>query len=330
MNSKKPPIFILGTQRSGTTLLRLILNSHSKIAIPEEAEFLRPLLKYKYFKKPFYGESLKRIYNYLRNSPHFHLWNYDYSDFLENLKQQKEITLKELIESLYLSYAKHEGKIIWGDKTPSLFRKIKLLYQLFPEAKFIHIVRDGRDVFDSWRKMDPTKNNVAVVALEWQYKNYKIEKFLKYVPNSNKMRIRYEDLLMEPQEVLKKICFFLNINYESEILNFYKKSKYYIGSHHSELIFKPISPQNIYKWKKTLNSYEIKAFTFLAKRYLKIYNYEIECSKMCIKEICFLFRDLFIGIPLRMLQVVRANLLFNSALKGKKVKFKVGSKPASK
>ena len=77
-----PPLFLIGAQRSGTTLLRLLLNAHSQIAIPEEGSFLMPLLKRKYLKKKIAGAPLKRLVSYLMLNDQFRLWGYDYSAYL--------------------------------------------------------------------------------------------------------------------------------------------------------------------------------------------------------------------------------------------------------
>ena len=329
-NEQNPPVFILGVQRSGTTLLRLILNSHSNIAIPEEAAFLRPIIKKKYICDEIPWKDLKRIYNYLKNSPHYALWNYDPSKFLNWLEKQSSIFLKEFINNLFMSYAESEGKIRWGDKTPSLFREVDLLYQLFPEAKFIHIVRDGRDVFDSRRRMDSTKNNSAVMAIEWCYKIHKIEKFFESLPPSNKYTLRYEDLLTNPEETLKNICEFMQVEYEPQMMDFYKKSKYYVGSHHSKLIFKPIISDNLQKWKNNLSGKEIKVLNLLAKRYLKKYGYEVDNVRLSFRDIIFLLSKILIGFHYRLYTVFKANMLFKQSLKGKRVVFKHGKQAKPK
>jgi len=330
LNEQNPPVFILGVQRSGTTLLRLILNSHSHIAIPEEAEFLRPIIKKKYLYNEISKKDLKKIYNYLKNSPYYALWNYDSSKFLNWLEKQSSIPLREFIHNLFMSYAESESKIRWGDKTPSLFRKLRLLYKLFPSAKFIHIVRDGRDVFDSWRKLDPSKNNVVVVSLEWQYKLYKIENFLKILPENSKYTIRYEDLLIEPEETVMKICNFIEMEFESRMLNFYMQSKYYIGNHHSSLIFQPINPGNLFKWKKNLTETELKVFNYLAGNYLRKYGYQIASKKMSFNDYAYVFKKVLKGLPVRIFGVLKANMLLRKAIAGSKVMFLHGEKPKTK
>ncbi|MEO1923589.1 MAG: sulfotransferase, partial [Nautiliaceae bacterium] len=113
--------------------------------------------------------------------------------------------------------------------------------------------------------MDSTKNNAPVIALDWIYKIKKIEESFKKINPENKITIKYEDLLDNPKKILSLICEFLDVPFEESMLEFYKYSKKYIGKHHSNLIFKPISNKNKFKWKKELKKIEIDSFTLIAK-----------------------------------------------------------------
>ncbi len=315
MLSTEKRIFIIGTQRSGTTLLRLILNSHSEISIPEEATFLMPLLKKKYLHKKIAGDSLKALLDYIKLNAQFKLWNYDHGDLLPRLADKKQLMLKDLIDEIYYSYCHSKGKKIWGDKTPSFFRKLDILHGLFPEAKFIHIVRDGRDIFDSWRKMDPSKNNASVIALDWSYKLFKIDRSFKKIPEGNRITIRYEDLLDDPEKTVMQICSVIGIGYEDNMLNFYRTSHDYIGDHHSRLIFKPLDRKNKYKWKKNLLPREISILNFLAGHYLKKYSYELKNNKLKLNDLIYMFKALTSGIPARIIQILRIKKTVEKAVK---------------
>lgn len=301
--------FIVGTQRSGTTLLRLILNAHSQITVPREAFFLMPFLKKKYLNRFISGSSLRVFADYISSRPEFKTTYVDgnYGESLLQLSQREKITLRDLLDDMFSSHCRNEGKSIWGNKTPSFFRKIDILFTLFPNAKFIHIVRDGRDMFDSWRKMNPNNpaiNNVAFVAFDWSYKLFKIEKSFKKIPESNRITIRYEDLLNTPEKIIESICSLIGIECEANMVDFYKSSRKYTIPHHSELIFKPLDKSNMYKWKKNLVRREVKIFNLLARYYLKKYNYEIENSTLTLLDILFMIKSLLVGLPQRLIQII--------------------------
>lgn len=321
-------IFIVGTQRSGTTLLRLILNAHSQIAIPEEARFLAPLLKRKYLTKGISGDSLKRTIRYLALNDEFKLWNYDASSFFSKLSTLTEISLRELIDSMFSSFCTAEGKTYWGDKS-LFFDALDILNSLFPTAHFIHIVRDGRDVFDSWRKMEPTKNNAAVIALDWSYKLYRIERSFKHFAPDRQLTIRYEDLIDNPERTIKWVCAFVGVEYEPKMLEFHKTSHYYIGDHHSSLIHSPISNLNRAKWRKNLTRDEAASFSLLAQHYLKKYGYETQLGTLSLSDLVRVFGSLTTHAPRRLSNVIRQRHAKSKALKrGEPVKIlTAGSMP---
>ncbi len=315
MEPSEKQIFIVGTQRSGTTLLRLLLNAHSQIGIPEDASFLMPLLKKRYIHKDIAGDNLKALVDYFSLNSWFRLWNYDCSDFLSRLSKTNKISLHDLIERLYFSYCDKGGKKIWGDKTPSFFRKIDILFRLFPDAKFIHIVRDGRDAFDSFRKVDQTKNNSAVMAIDWDYKLFRIEKSFKKLPIDNRVTVRYEDLLEDTEKALRTICSVIGVDYEINMVNFYKAADNYIGAHHSKLIFSPVNKNNRYKWKKNLSLKELKVFNVLAGYYLKKYNYEVGVERVNLFDIMYLIKSLLLGLPRRITEIARMKKTLEKAAK---------------
>lgn len=268
----KFPVFIVGAQRSGTTLLRMLLNAHSLIAIPEEARFLMPLLVQEKLANGFKGDDFEKLVSYMRASEEFQLWNYDNGAFLAELERMNEIGLTDFVDKLYSSYARSEGKCYWADKS-LFFRRIDILARMFPQGSFIHIVRDGRDVFDSWRKMDASKDCAPAAALDWRLKLRFIERAFDQLPVNRTLTIRFEDLLLDAEGVARSTCDFLGVDYEEDMLDFHKKSRRYVGDHHSQLIFKPIESGNQSKWRNNLSHAEKVAFDLIAGRQLDRYGY---------------------------------------------------------
>jgi len=313
MKSIKALFFIVGAQRSGSTLLRLILNAHSRIAVPEEGRFLQPLIKKCNMERPIKGAELQNLIEYLKANPFYKNWNYDNTEVLRELSSISDITIKEFIRKLYVSFANFEGKDMWGDK--SLFLKIDVLHEFFPEAKFIHIVRDGRDVFDSWRKIDPTKGNVAVTALDWRLKTGIIEKAFSRIPPDQNNTLKYESLLENPEDEVSKVCSFLKVDFEPTMFDYYRSSNKYVGKHHSQLIFKPLDSRNYNKWKTQLTSIELGVYELIAGPVLKRYGYETGYGAPVPVSAFYGAIKFAFGLPAKVASMAKVRLITRKAMK---------------
>ena len=238
------------------------------------------------------------------------------------------IHASQLIEHIYSSYAKSENKASWGDKS-LFFDKIQILREYFPSARFIHIVRDGRDVFDSWRKMDPTRDNPAVAAVDWSAKIRLVESSFSLLPPDKHLTIRYEDLLSDSEGVTRLVCEFLGIEFEDNMLQFHRSSDKYIGAHHSELIFRSIDSNNREKWRTNLTVDERYIFELFAKNTLAKYEYALSDKNRVSGSAIKAYFQLAIGIPARALNVALARLDYILAYsKGRSTKVvSVGEKP---
>src|SRR5687767_14220916 len=141
--AKYPVPFVVGVGRSGTTLLRLMLDSHPNLAIPPETHFLNPLIQAS-GRLRFNAKTAARTL--VRD--HRRRWN-DFGLTEEELvaayKQIKPFNTTDAVRGFYFLYASKFGKSRWGDKTPDYIRKMKKLQNHIPEARFIHVIRDGRD-----------------------------------------------------------------------------------------------------------------------------------------------------------------------------------------
>lgn len=272
------PLFIIGAQRSGTTLLRLLLNAHPELGVPEEARFLMPLLNKQRIKSGFEGGDVLALVQYLRVSREYELWNYDRETFLSWLEKRSHVGLHELLDALYGSWVTSEGKPYWGDKS-LFFRRIDILAELFPGATFIHVVRDGRDVFNSWRGMDPSRNDAATIALDWRCKLSLIERAFRALPEKRTHTLRYEDLIADPEVSLRGVCEAVGLDYDPAMLEFHNKSQQYIGAHHSNLIFAPIDAGNREKWREALMPRDVRAFEVVARSTLQRHGYPLSVTR---------------------------------------------------
>lgn len=304
-----PHFFIVGAQRSGTTLLRLILNKHPDIGIPEESSFLFPYLKRKVLMddRPVSYKRKLTFFEYVLNDPQFAKWNIRI-DPVEMLKKP-EATLRELIGFLYSSFCEKHGKTICGDKSPKFIRKLNTIRECYPESKFIHIVRDGRDTYLSLRRKEyALSRSTAVAAVEWRTKVLLANRFLSRCPQRT-ITIRYEDLISDPPAVINKVCDFLGVKYVETMLSFWKDAERYIDRGHSELIFRPVDGANQKKWLHELSSDDLKCYEALAGATLRQYGYSSDMGDdLSGKEKLVVYLELLKNLPFRLAQIMKISM----------------------
>ena len=249
------PIFVIGVDRSGTTLLSLMLDSHPRISIPYESHFI---IDY-YRKRESFGDlgsyfNRRQLIKSVLNEPYVREWEHQIS--IGEVDIEKCNSLEESINQIYLAYAQHFGKDIWGDKTPQYTSEIAILNQMFPNSKFIHLVRDGRDVALSLVKQWWGANDFVTAMKYWATKVTSAKKMLNMLPEEQYIELKFEDLVSEPEDQLKRITQFLKVDYQAKMLTNYPiKARDKVGNrikaHHVNLTEQPL-PSQAYKWKKSL------------------------------------------------------------------------------
>ncbi len=277
------PLFIFGCYRSGTSLLRLILNSHPKIFVPEETVFI-----------PYIGANLEKygclaqrrnlmrllqdILQILRKKSKWETVP-DSQKILNFLTEDPDYA--EVIRAVILAMA--EGDIsslkYWGDKTPRYINSLQYLNFLYPNAKFINIVRDGRDVAASVKK-EPFwgGRTPLMVAEEW---NYRVLNGLLGELSLGPERfftLQYEKLVSAPEDTLKDVVNFLDIEFDEKMLMFYKTSsaKKLTRFKRHKNVERPISTNSIARYKNMLTKKELEVFENEAGNTLLVLGYDVD------------------------------------------------------
>ncbi|HVA98088.1 MAG TPA: sulfotransferase [Bacteroidia bacterium] len=275
---KIPVFFILGKSRSGTTLLQTMLDAHPNAIVPVESIFLL-YLKKKYFNIKIWDDKrINQFINDLYKERKFcYFWNVNREKLSTELKSlpKKNISYSEICKHIYLNYSSvftKEEIVIIGDKNPVYPFFIADILAVFPDAKFIHLIRDYKDVIVSSREVLANRS-VARFAYEWKYVNEEIEKAKNNNPTSF-YTLKYENLVYDSEFYLKEICNFLSLPYSAKMLDFYERpaSAYYNLSHKNTLY--PINDKNINKWKKKLSEKEILTADLIAGKLGKKYDYK--------------------------------------------------------
>jgi hypothetical protein len=290
-NAQPMPI-IVGSPRSGTTLLRLMLDANSELAIPPETGFLtlsETLTgKGDKLRKKFFEAVIK-----FSEPPSWPDFEIPEETFWTALTEITPFNISEGFRTFYRLYATRCGKTRWGDKTPIYCRHLNAIRRALPEARFIHIIRDGRDAALSLRRM-------------WFSPGWEIETQASYwrdcvlaarrasAGRDDYLEVRYEELILNTEETLKRVCAHSDLTYEPAMLNYYERAPERLKDHKGRLLrngtpfltqeqrlqqqqrtTQPLDPACVFAWKQSMNADEQKRFVRVAGDLLKELGYDV-------------------------------------------------------
>ena len=196
-----------------------MLDSHPHLAIPPETHFIRRAAK-----------ACKRASNphraFLETVTSTHRWEHfgiERDSLVQEIIAIEPFDISEALRSFYALWAKRFGKPRWGDKTPTYLRRMTFIHNLLPEAHYVHIIRDGRDVALSIKDLWFGANSVDEAAYRWQADIEKARSQSRELPHY--LEIRYEDLVSDTESTLRKVCDFIDILWDASMLDYYKTAE---------------------------------------------------------------------------------------------------------
>ena len=278
--------FILGNPRSGTSLLRIVLNAHPNIIAPPESGFLQWWFN---SYKEWPPEDIEAFAGDIHSSKKFETWNISIDELVASLETNAPNSYGEACALIYLHYARSIGKsqikaII--DKNNYYIHHIPEIRKIWPDANFIHLVRDGRDVACSYLELKDIATDspyrpklpedVASIAREWVSNNQLIERELSDIPE-RRLLIRYEDLISEKRSTLDRILEFADLEWSDQL------DDHTSGNDEpaSTMDWKkrtrgPFDPARVGRYRSCLSDDQISTFEKLAGSALEHYGYSIE------------------------------------------------------
>ncbi|MCM8776219.1 MAG: sulfotransferase [Candidatus Omnitrophica bacterium] len=275
-SESKPPFFIVGCPRTGTTLLHVLLDSHPRIAIPPESHL------FVHFREIFdcYGDlaeesNLRLFVKDLLSDERIRKWGLEItvSDFVRQLPTR---SIQDVVSLLFELYMKQKGKVRWGDKTPDHILEMDTILKIFPDAKLIHVVRDGRDVAVSLKRVffGPTMVNKA--AELWRRYLSIFQEFKKRVSPDQYLEVYYERLVSDPGSELRRILEFLQeelVTYGNQVPDT-ELRRCYLESNESPVhqsLMAPITAHKIGIFKTQLSARHMEIFESMAGDILRSY-----------------------------------------------------------
>lgn len=292
--SSLPPMpFVIGAPRSGTTLLRFMLDAHSQLAIPPETGFFS---RAKALEESHADAAafLEQITHFPESLPAWGDYGLDREAVWSELEAIEPFTIAAGFRTFYRMYARKFGKNRWGDKTPLHSRHVATIRHVLPEARFIHIIRDGRDAALSLREMwfSPGRE-IETQATYWR--DWVLAARDEGLGRDDYLEIRYEDLVHAPRRALKRICSFIELPFEDRMLSYHRNVPSRLREHgtrvrvdgkvmvthegrleQARLTTQPPDTSRVFAWKSAMQDDERERFESVAGPLLRELGYEVE------------------------------------------------------
>jgi Sulfotransferase family len=226
-DARGPMPVVVGCPRSGTTLLAVMLDSHPQIAMPPETAFL-PELRLLTAKE---SAALRRDFFLLLTTDRWGVSNWndigiDKDAYWRKLCALRDFSVTGGLRLLYGMYADRLDKRLFGEKTPADTACMPQIEAYLPEARFIHIIRDPRDVVLSLRRTSVGRSFEETSQI---WVDYVSSARASATQVGHYHEVRYEDLVLNPDGELRRICNFLELDYSSQMLEYRSSGARHIG-----------------------------------------------------------------------------------------------------
>jgi hypothetical protein len=272
------PFFIVGNDRSGTTMLRLILDRGPDAAIPPESMFLTDFGEAFERGEPRGAEAAARFMDEVWSHPKVRLWELPGPPPAVPPGLAPPDAYRFVVEAPYRAYAAKYGKARWGDKTPHYVHHVDHLLGLWPRARFVVLVRDGRDVAISLRKMPFGPNN-AWAAAPWWARGIRAGEQAQSAHPDAVLTVRYEDLVQRPSDVVPRVCEFLELRYSPDMLALEAADRSRIVRDQKSwfpTLFDGINPAAAGRWRREMSPRDQRIFAARAGAELARLGYDVE------------------------------------------------------
>jgi Sulfotransferase family len=267
------PLILLGVSRSGTTLLRVILDRSPGVAIPDESFFI-PLLARRH------GRSIERarFLDDLGRLTVLDAWGLTPGDVAPRLRNG--MPTGDAIAAIYEAHAERQGKPRWGDKTPMYMRHLDLLERLFPNAQYVHLIRDGRDAALSFLRMPEGTytrtwahpDTAREFACLWRTEVAAARELGRRLGPERYREARYEELVADPEAALRSICAYADISFGPSMLDYTEAVDVSAKPHQQRLLQPPTT--GVRDWRTQMDAEDVRGFEAVAGDLLAELGYE--------------------------------------------------------
>jgi sulfotransferase family protein len=252
------PFFIVGNDRSGTTMLRMVLDRGPDAAIPPESMFLTDVT--------LPPEDWQQLMETVWHHPKVRLWELPGPAPRVPAGLVPAEAARFVLGAPFEAYARKHGKPRWGDKTPHYVHHVDTLLGIWPDARVVVLVRDGRDVALSLKKMPFGPNN-AWAAAQWWARGIRAGTEAQRRHPERVLTVRYEDLAGDPATHVPPVCAFLGLRYHNDMLDLASADRSRIVADQASwfpTLFDGINTKAVARWQREMSRRDQAVFAALA------------------------------------------------------------------
>lgn len=287
------PFFIVGSGRSGSTLLRVILCAHSSVTIPPETYFIDPLISKFPAGQALDDEQVTAAIDIITGHYRWPDMGLSDEEFVASVRRLDRPSVRDILNVIYGYHLEKENKTVWGDKTPPYVSIIPGLVSLYPDVRIIHLIRDGRDVAKSFQATGWYGPWLHDNTREWKDAIRFVRDCRRTHPEIEILEVRYEKLVMETEETIRSLCNYIGIPFEPGMLDWTAGMSERIPEReahiHSKLAHKP-QEKDINRWKTEMSARELLVTEAFISPELVLSGYEPYFSAVAWRPVSLLAR----------------------------------------
>jgi hypothetical protein len=267
--------FFVGSGRSGTTLIRAMFDSHPDMAVPDESNFVPRFASARERYERTWGFASAVFLHDLFKQRWFRQSGLSREAAWEAFDSRPPADLAAAIREVYALYARLHGKTRYADKTPNYVLHLPVLAELFPEARFVHVIRDGREVALSLLDVGFGPRTMAQAALQWRERVGLGLAFSREVGPSRCRHVRYEELLDDPAGTVASLCDFVGLEFDPVMLRYFERADSIVsgGIYKYRSVHRPLT-RNLRDWRSQMSKTELALFEAIAGELLEQAGYE--------------------------------------------------------
>jgi len=253
------PIFVGGCPRSGTTLLTAMLHAHPELAMPPETRFVVE----SYQRRVQFGNlrdeaNRREVGEWIVGTKKTR-----FADLQLDPKRTAALvaaappTIGSLSGAVLREFAVRNGKQRWGDKRPKHVQHLGLIFRLFPDAQFIHLIRDARGCTASLKKLGWWGYEAPDAVALWRRAVESGIRARKLLRPDQYLELRYEDLVADPVGQLQRVCAFLGTPFSPLMLQHHEADEKLIDKPYHERVYRPVDTASLQTWQDALEPAEL-------------------------------------------------------------------------